>query len=183
MRFFSSIIQRLGVSWGACVLSRVNGILTLWTNLVLALIQTTSQPAILRWNRNPRGWSKCLIQTGHFVFEIYIYVKYDNYYIYVKYDIIYICVFYIYIYTHHIYFCETFAKSILIFGGTHVGIHDINISNLFFRSNMFCSQTKKNLLPKLNFRSIPIYQWKHTVNRIVLISEPSFLAGQIVPLP
>lgn len=53
-------------------------------------------------------------------------------YIYVKYNIIYICVFNIYIYTHHIYFCETFAKSILIFGGTHVGIHDINISNLFF---------------------------------------------------
>ena len=144
MRFFfhpsSSALGYLGVP--VCC----QGSMGFWHfghNLVLALIQTTSQPAILRWNRNPRGWSKCLIQTGHFVFEIYIYVKYDNYYIYVKYDIIYIYICVLYIYTHHIYFCETFAKSILIFGGTHVGIHDINISNLFFRSSMFCSQTKK----------------------------------------
>ena len=53
-------------------------------------------------------------------------------YIYMLNIILYICVCLIYIYIHHIYFCETFAKSILIFGGTHVGIHDINISNLFF---------------------------------------------------
>ena len=144
MRFFSSIIQRLGVSWGACVLSRVNGILTLWTQLGIGFDPNHVATCDFALESQPAGLIQVFDSDRAFCFwDIYIYVKYDNYYIYVKYDIIYIYVFYIYIYTHHIYFCETFAKSILIFGGTHVGIHDINISNLFFRSSMFCSQTKK----------------------------------------